>query len=187
MKKVLLAFLISGLITACNNEKKNDDKTGGDKTETKTMKDDIAYPYKAEYADFKMGDPNHTKLVLDFYKVYEDNRMDDGKAMLADSVAVNFADGNKFMGSADSLISMGKQFRGMYSAVKITIDACMAVHSNDKNEDWVLIWDRSYTTDQKGKTDSVGGHSYWQIKNGKIAFWGEQQAKLTPPAEMKEK
>jgi len=187
MKKLLIALIAVAFFSACNNEKKKDDQTGEDKKETKTGDNNITYPYKAEYSDFKMGDANHTKLVLDFYKTYEENRMDDGKTMLADSVAVNFADGSKFMGTADSLISMGKQYRGMYSAVKITIDACMAVHSNDKNEDWVLIWDKSYTTDQKGKVDSIGGHSYWQIKNGKIAFWGEQQAKLTPSAEMKQK
>ena len=179
MKRLLILLTAISIFMACNNEKKKDDKMGDDKKETK-MSDNINLPYKADYSDFKMGDPNLTKLVLDFYKVWEENRMDDGKAMLNDSVTVNFADGNKFMGPADSLISMGKQERARYKNLKITIDACMAVHSNDKNEDWVLVWDKSYTTDQKGKIDSMGGHSYWQIKNGKIAYWGEQQAKLAP-------
>ena len=181
MKKMLFAVFVFAMIAACSNEKKKDDKTGDDKK----MSDNISLPYKADYSDFKMGDPKYTKMVLDFYKIFEENRMDDGKAILADTVAVSFADGNKFMGTADSLIALGKQVRGSYSAYKITIDACMAVHANDKNEDWVLIWDRSYFTDQKGKSDSLGGHAYWQIKNGKIANWGEQEAKLTPTAEMK--
>ena len=184
MKKMLFAVFALAMIAACNNEKKKDDKMGDDKKETK-MSDNITYPYKTDYSDFKMGDPNHLKLVQDFYKVWEENRMDDGKAMLADSVSVDFADGNKFKGTADSLVSLGKQERAKYKALKITIDACMAVHYNDKNEDWVLVWDRAYTTDQKGKIDSMGGHSYWQIKNGKIAYWGEQQAKLAPTKEMK--
>jgi hypothetical protein len=176
MKKMLFAVLALATIASCNNEKKNDDKT---------MSDNITLPYKAGYSDFKMGDPNHTKLVLDFIKTFEENRLVDGKPMLNDSVAVDFADGNKFKGPADSLISMGKQIRAGYSAYKFTIDACMAVHANDKNEDWVLVWNKAYTTDQKGKIDSAGGHSYWQIKNGKIAYWGEQEAKLAPTAEMK--
>jgi hypothetical protein len=184
MKRLLILLATISIMMACNNEKKKDDKMGDDKKDTK-MSDKINLPYQVEYADFKMGDPNHTKLVLDFYKTFEENRMDDGKAMLNDSVSVSFADGNKFMGPADSLLSLGKQVRGSFSAYKVTIDACMAVHSNDKNEDWVLIWNREYTTDQKGKVDSMGGHSYWQIKNGKIAFWAEQQAKLTPSAAMK--
>jgi hypothetical protein len=176
MKKMLFAVFAFAMIASCSNEKKKDDKTGDDKK----MSDNVSLPYKADYSDFKMGDPNHTKMVLDFYKTFEENRMDDGKAMLADTVAVSFADGNKFMGTADSLVSLGKQVRSSYSAYKVTIDACMAVHANDKNEDWVLVWDKSYFTDQKGKVDSAGGQSYWQIKNGKIAFWGELQAKLTP-------
>ncbi len=183
MKRLLILLTATGIFMACNNEKK-DDKTGDDKKDTK-MSESVKLPYDADYADFKMGDPNNTKMILDFYKMFEENRMDDGKAMLADTVTVNFADGNKFTGSRDSLISMGKQFRSSYSAYKLTIDACMSVHANDKNEDWVLIWDRSYFTDQKGKADSIGGHAYWQIKNGKIAFWGEQQAHLRPAAEMK--
>jgi len=184
MKRLLILVTAISVFMACNNEKKKDDKMGDDKKDTK-MSEKIDLPYQADYSDFKMGDPNHTKLVLDFYKTFEENRMEDGKTMLNDSVAVNFADGNKFTGPADSLISMGKQVRGSYTAYKVKIDACMAVHANDKNEDWVLIWDRSYFTDQKGKADSAGGQSYWQIKNGKIAFWGESQAKLTPTAEMK--
>lgn len=184
MKRLLILLTVISIFMACNNEKKKDDKTGDDKKDTK-MSENVNLPYKADYSDFKIGDPNHTKMILDFYKAFEENRMDDGKPMLADTVTVNFADGNKFTGSRDSLVSMGKQFRSSYSAYSITIDACMAVHSNEKNEDWVLIWDRTYFTDQKGKADSLGGHAYWQIKKGKIAFWGEQQAKLAASAEMK--
>jgi hypothetical protein len=181
MKKMLFAVFALAMLAACNNEKKKDDKTGDDKK----VSDNITLPYKAGYSDFKMGDPNHTKLVLDFIKTFEENRMNDGKPMLNDSVAVDFVDGNKFRGPADSLISMGMQERARYKTFKFTLDACMSVHSNDKNEDWVLVWNKEYTTDQKSKVDSIGGHSYWQIKNGKIAYWGEQQAKLAPTAEMK--
>jgi hypothetical protein len=184
MRKLSMALIAALFIISCNNEKKSG-KEDDDKKETVNNGSEVSLPYKTEYSSFSMGDPNHTKLVLDFYKTYEENRMDDSKAMLADSVAVNFADGNKFMGTKDSLVAMGKQYRSAFADVKITIDACMAVHSNDKNEDWVLIWDKSVTTDNKGKVDSVGGHSYWMIKDGKIAFWGESQAKLAPAADNK--
>ena len=184
MKRVLILLTAIGFFMACNDEKKDDDKNGDDKKDTK-MSEKVDLPYKADYSDFKMGDPKNTKLVLDFYKTFEENRMDDGKAMLADSVSVNFADGSKFNGSKDSLVALGKQYRGSYTAYRVTIDACMSVHENAKNEDWVLVWDRSYFTDQKGKSDSMGGHAYWQIRNGKIAYWGEQQAKLAASAEMK--
>ena len=188
MKKAFIALTATVLLIACNNEKKNDDKMSGDKKEEKKMSENITYPYKAEYSsDFSIGDANHSKLVLDFYKMWEDNKLDDMKAVLTDSVGVNFSDGSKFNNTSDSLIRMAKQFRSNYSSVKITVDAWMPVHVNDKNEDWVLIWNRSYNTDQKGKVDSTGGHSYWMIKNNKIAYWGEMQSKLTAPPPAKTK
>ena len=186
MKRSLILLTAISVFMACNNDKKKDDKMGDDKKDTK-MSEKVNLPYEADYADFKMGDPNNTKLVLDFYKVFEENRLADGRSMLNDSVSVNFADGNKFMGTADSLLALGKQVRASYSAYKVKIDACLSVHANDKNEDWVLLWNKEYTTDQKGKVDSAQGQSYWQIKNGKIAYWGELQAKLAPAAEMKQK
>ena len=181
MKKLLFAIFILSLVTACNNEKKKDDKTGDDKNGTKTD-NNISYPYKAEYSSFSMGDPNHSKIVLDFIKMWEDNKMDDMKDLLADSVMVFFNDGNMFMGTKDSLISMGKQFRASMSAVKIRIDAFMPVHSNDKSEDYVLVWETDFNTDKTGKTDSLVNHAYFQVKDNKIAMWAEYARKNPTPS-----
>ena len=178
MKKFPILFLSAIFLLACNNEKK-DDVTTGKPSEVKSLAS-ISLPYEVQYKDLTPGDPNHAKLVLDFFKLWDNNRLSDGKPMLNDSVAVDFADGTKFAGTADSLIAMGNKFRSNYSSIKTTIDACMSVRSDSKNEDWVLVWDKTYKTDQKGKIDSLNGHSYWMIKNGKIAFWGELEAKLAP-------
>ncbi len=179
MKKLTILIVAFAMLTSCN-DKKDETKTTGDKKETATG-EKISYPYTPEYSsDFSLGDPNHAKLVLDFIKLYEDDRMDEMKPMITDSVRIDFADGGKFAGPADSLIKLGKQFRSSYSAVKTKIDAWMPIHANDKNEDWVLIWSKDYTT-KDGVVDSLAGHSYWQIKNNKIAYWSEFQAKLAPP------
>jgi hypothetical protein len=175
MKKISIALIAASIIMGCTNEKKTDEAAAKPVEEKKEA---VALPYKADYADFSMGDQNHTKMVLDFFKMFEESKLADGRSMLTDTVTVDFSDGSKFMGTADSLIKMGIQYRGMYAKLETRIDACMAVHSNDKNEDWVLIWDRTYSTDQKGKIDSTRGQSYWQIKNNKISYWGEFQAPL---------
>ena len=45
----------------------------------------ITYPYKAVYSsDFSMGDANHAKMVMDFYKMWEDGKVDDFKSVLAE-------------------------------------------------------------------------------------------------------
>ena len=43
----------------------------------------------------------------------------------------------------------------------------------DKNEDYVLVWETEYTKDKAGKSDSTVNHSYYQIKDNKIAVWSE--------------
>ena len=112
--------------------------------------------------------------------------MKDMRTMLADTMAVDFSDGAKFRGLADSLVIMGQMFRDQFSSVKIVVDAWMPVHANDKNEDWVLVWEKDYTT-KDGVVDSLGSHSYFQIKNNKIAYWSELQSKLAKPAAMNNK
>ena len=180
MKKMLFAVFAFAMIAACNNEKKKDDKK-----ETKTS-DNITYPYKADYSsDFSMGDAQHAKMVLDLYKMWEDNKLDDMKPLLADSVSIEFPDGNKFNdNTADSMLNFARQYRATLKTVMTKIDGWMPVHANDKNEDYVLVWSRDYNTDMSGKVDSTRGHTYFQIKNNKIRSWSEYQQKLTPPAAM---
>jgi hypothetical protein len=178
MKKISIALLAASFFISCNNEKKADETAASPIEEKKQM---VALPYMAEYSDFSIGDQNHTKMVLDFFKMFEENRLNDGRSFLTDTVAVDFPDGSKFMGTADSLIKLGIQYRKMYGKLETKVDACLAVHSNDKNEDWVLIWDRTYNTDEKGKVDSTRNQSYWQIKNNKITYWGEYKAPLAQP------
>jgi ketosteroid isomerase-like protein len=179
MKRLFFILATVPFFVACNN-KASDEKTSSDKKEEKM--DNVNYAYKADYSsDFKMGDAHHSQTVLNFVKAWEENRLDDMKPLLTDSVWVDFSDGGKFSGTADSLIATGKQFRANYSSIKSTMDGWMSVHSNDKNEDYVLLWGKDITTDKTGKVDSMRGHSYWQIKNDKIAGWSEFNQKLGMP------
>ncbi len=180
MKKLILIVVAGCFITACNNE--TTDKAKGEKMDTKveTATSNVTYPYKASYSsDFKMGDANNSKLVLDFFKGWEDGTMTGWKDMLADSVWINFPDGQRFWLSRDSVITMGNQYRSQSSNIKLDIEAFMPIHLNDKNEDYVLVWEKDYNTNKKtNKLDSVGTHSFWQVKNNKITGWQEYNRKL---------
>ena len=179
MKRLLIAVVAITVIAACNNEKKTDDSSAkGDEKKGEA----ISYPYKAAYSsDFGMGDPNHAKMVLDLYKMWEDNKVGDMKSLLADSVSIDFPDGNKFNSTVDSMISFAGQFRSSLASVKVSFDGWMPIHVNDTKEDYVLVWSRDYNTDKAGKIDSTRGHAYFLIKNNKIRSWSEFQQKLTPP------
>jgi ketosteroid isomerase-like protein len=183
MKKLILIIVAGCFIAACNNESTEKPKDEKMDKKDETASSNITYPYKASYSsDFKMGDAQNSKLVLDFFKGWEDGTMTGWKDMVADSVWINFADGQHFMLSRDSMMSMAKTFRSMSSNVKLDVEAFMPIHLNDRNEDYVLVWEKDYSTDKKtNKVDSSGVHSFWQIKNNKIIGWQEYNRKLAAP------
>lgn len=189
MKQLLIVLSATSVLIACSNDKKTEETSA--KPEEKKESVAIAYPYAAAFSsDFSIGDANHSKIVLDLYKMWEDGKVDDFRSLLADSVSIDFPDGNKFKdNTADSMISFAKQFRSTLSSVKMAFDGWMPIHANDKKEDFVLVWYREYQTNMKGKIDSVRGHAYFQIKNNKVRSWSEFSQQLTapPPPPMKKK
>ena len=183
MKRLSIVLVAASVLFACNNDKKAEETSG--KTEEKKESPAITYPYTAAYSsDFSIGDANHAKMVLDLFKMWEENKVDDMKTLLADSVSIEFPDGYKFAdNTADSMINFAKQFRKQIKSIKVEVDGWMPVKSNDKNDDYVLIWSREYTTDMSGKADSSRLHAYFLIKNNKIRSWSEfsQKLALAPP------
>jgi len=181
MKQLLFILVTAVLFSACNNNKTASESTEEKKVETTSA--DVNYAYKASYSsDMKVGEASTTKLVLDFIKGWEDGTMTGWKDQLADSVWINFADGQRFWLSRDSVIAMGSQYRAMYSSVKLDAQGFLPIHVNDKNEDYLLFWDKEITTDKKsGKVDSLESHSFWQVKNNKIAGWQDYNRKLVAP------
>ena len=189
MTKLIVTAAAICFIVACNNDGTKSAAAKEDTTaKVETASSTVDYPYKADYTiDFKVGDANNSKLVLDFFKLWENGNVDAMKPMLTDSVWIEFSDGSKVHATADSVIKLAKQFRSTFSKIEPKLDTWMPIHANDKNEDWVLVWERDYTTDTKGKVDSTRSHSYWQIKNNKIAGWSEFTQKMTAPPPMRKK
>lgn len=186
MKHLLTVLIAALFLMACNNEKKTEST---DKDEAKNEQATMAYPYKAAYSsDFSMGNPNHVKTVLDLYKMWEDNKLEEMKTLLADTVSIDFSDGFKVKDiTADSMINFARQFRSALSSVKVMFDAWMPVHVNDTKEDYVLVWSRDYNTDMSGKVDSLSMHAYFLIKDNKIRSWSEFNQKLAAPPPMQAK
>ncbi len=179
MKRLIIILFVAALLNACNNEKKVDESKSEGKMEPAAG---ISYPYSPAYsADFSIGDANHSKMVLDLYKMWEDGKIDDMRPLLNDSVFIDVADGMKFNNTIDSFLNFAKQVRAMYKTTRPVFDTWMPVHHKESNEDYVLVWNRDYSTTMDGKSDSVRVHAYFQIKNNKVRGWSEFQQKLTPP------
>jgi len=186
MKALLSGAIACALFCSCNNAT-DSASTKTDSSEVKTtakeaVSEPVSYPYESIYSTkHSVGNPAHTKLVLNFYKLFETDKMDEMKSFLADSVFVEFADGATFFGPADSLISMGKKYRAMQTEFKYKFDTWLPIHTEDTKEDWVLVWSRAYFTDKKGKKDSMRIHEYYRIKDNKINYWSEFDQKLPKP------
>jgi hypothetical protein len=136
-----------------------------------------ALPYTAGYSSqFAIGNPEHSRMVLNIWKDYDNNTLDQSAAMFADTVRFEIADGQIVRGR-DSVINVMKQVRGRYTSVNSTIDAYLPVRSTDRNEDWVLIWGRENNTGANGTTTNII-HEIWRInRDGKIDYVSQYAAK----------
>lgn len=179
MKRLFTALIATVFLFSCTDEKKAD-KPPANVEATKAAAT-VAYPYMADYSsDFSIGNPQHSKMVLDLYKMWEDGKIDEMRPLLADSVFIDITDGMKFNNTVDSFVNFAKQVRATYKLTKPVFDKWMPVHSNDKNEDFVLVWSRDYSTNTDGKMDSLRVHAYFLVQNNKVRGWSEFQQKLAP-------
>jgi hypothetical protein len=174
MKNLILVLflLVTLLYTACTGTTSTSNSNSGTSAGSA-----IALPYTAGYSSsFSIGSDSSVATVLSSYKAWENGDMDGLKNTLADSVALNFSDGFKFLGTRDSATKMAKLYRDSLSKVQLKIDAWVPLHSKDKNADWVSVWYTEIDTYKNGKVDSA----YFQDdnmldKSGKITFTGSHK------------
>jgi hypothetical protein len=167
----LLSFIAVIVFASCNG---GTSTTAADSTSTAKIdssKKAISYPFEIGYStQFEFIDPEKSKMVLDLWKDYDNNTLDNAKDKFADTVRMIFA-GMEMRASRDSIIAATKESRNSYSSVESKVDVVMAVKSTDKKDDWVLVWGDEIHTDKNNKTDTVAMHEVWQLnKEGKVVF-----------------
>jgi len=171
MKQILFTLIISMLYVACSSNPSSEAKTGDSTSTSKASEPASTMPYKASYSsDISVGKQADALTVLNSYKAWETGDMAAFANTLSDSVNFNFSDGSKFAGTKDSMMKMASKYRDSISSIKIDIDVWLPVHSNDKNEDAVLVWYKEIDTYKSGKVDSAYYNDINGIKDGKINF-----------------
>src|ERR1700730_65762 len=130
MKKLIVLLFSSALFTACNNtatptagskdSAKMDSNTSKmDAGPANNEKVDLVYTMKY-VSDWVPGDPHHAAMVMKALKGFETGNLNDTKQYFADSVEF-IADGYKFKGTSDSLISDFNKERARYKEMVITM------------------------------------------------------------------
>jgi hypothetical protein len=167
MKKALLVLSVAAMFAACNNAQKEEAKTADAAAEK--PKEAVKLAYTPSYsASFEMGNDAYAAMIVQgSWKDWEENKLDNMKSWVADTIIAFHSDNVITMG-ADSLIARWKRGRASYTAVIDTVHAAIANYSTDKKENWVLVWAKEINTTTKGVKDTTEVMETWRInKDGK--------------------
>lgn len=167
---VLLSLLASAqTMPARKEETKAKVKTQTVKMKVKGDLNAVPLPYPVTYSSqFMPGDPAYAKTVLDIWKDFENNTLDNSAGHFADTIVIYSADGTVLRGLQNAMDG-AKTYRSSMASLANTVDAVMSVHSIDKDEDWVLVWGNEKVTDKSGQSKTMPLHELWRInKDGKI-------------------
>jgi hypothetical protein len=185
MRKIYLFTTIAFLAACTSNADKSTTETPK-AADSIPEKSNLTYPYTADYSsDFEIGDAKNAQTLLELYKNWDNNTLDNSKSAFAENDTMYFSDGNMFAGSRDSLFIIANKMRGQMGTVVDSIHAWVPLRTRDKNEQWVAIWTKETSTNAKGVKKSKELHEVWRFdNNGKInlMYQYEQQPPKMPPA-----
>jgi len=169
MKKNHFIALLACTILSCNTATKEDTKVNNDSTPVEAAKPVVTFPYSATYSsDWSIGNPENVKTVLELYKAFEENRIDEFDKYLADTVVSQSYDAKHEVFSKADVIKELKEFRNTFQSVSEEFVAFVPLHSNDKDEDWVGTWMKEKVVRKNGTKDSTYYMETWRFKNNKL-------------------
>ena len=178
MKKLFVFLTGLYVLSACNSSTSVDAEKSADTSATAS----VQLPYEMQYKDWKMGDPNNLKFLLDMYKNWDNNNMQPVVDAFADTCVFDTPSGYRMTLAKPAMLDSFTKWRGSNQSVSTEIVTGLSLHNMDKMEDWVTIWSMNKWTDSKGKSDSSFSNDNWQLKGGKIVFLSslEQKAIKNP-------
>ena len=120
-----------------------------------------------------MSDPAKSRMVLDFWKHYDANTMDQAKDVLADTVALQIP-GLNLRAGRDSVLSALRSYRNTFSSLETEMDVVMSVREPDKGEDWVLVWAVARHVDEAQVAHAMKYQQVWGLNKGGRVYLIEQ-------------
>ena len=180
MKKI--AFMLSvAALGACNSGQ--DAKVESISTTQPASAEKVTLPYDIQYSsNFEIGDQNKSKIILDFWKDWDNGNLANGREKFADSVHMFFADGSVMHAGRDSVLASGQNYRNSLASAVSTVNAVVPLKSTDKNEEWVCVWGKEIDTHKDGKVDSFYLQETWRFNNaGKVDLVYQFIQKSPPP------
>jgi|GEM_PF-2778341 len=136
--------IFSLLLTACGNKKK---ETRPVQAEART----IHLPYAPrQTADFEMGNPAFTKVVLDVWRGFDRGNISGLKAQFAQQLTIMLPD-QYLQGNRDTVLAQWQKKRDAYTTVQTMVDSWVPLHASDTKENFVFVWGKRQLTEPGGK------------------------------------
>jgi ketosteroid isomerase-like protein len=150
------------------DEKQTETPTQAPAAETKKALPEFAYP--VAMANWTMGDPNHTKTVLDVYQAWERNDSAVFAASFADSASMDMPDARRLTFTKGNAYKRLYNIRSKYNSITNKIVSAYALHNEENNADWVMVMVYNKWTYNDGVRDSALYWDNWRLKDGKIVY-----------------
>lgn len=171
------------MFIACTNQETNESASPGNESQTKA--EDLVYPYKVNFKNFKADNQKNTEVILNIWKYWDSNEIDKQADMWADSAEVHTWDGVYIKGNRDTLTESGKRFRNNFSSVVSSVNGVISFTGTNittgKNENWATVWGKRVMVDNAGKADSIWLHEAWRLNDQrKIEVLFQFAAKIGP-------
>ena len=169
MKHILFAAL-TVFIFSCQDEKKEPEIVPVTETSTETPKALPEFAYPVDRANWKIGDPANTKLVLDMYHAWDANDANAVAGFFADSAFLDMPNAQRMTLNKNNVYEKFGKARKQYTNTSHRIISAISLHDNDRNEDWVQVLAYNKWAYPDGVRDSMLYFDNWRLKNGKIDY-----------------
>ena len=126
-------------------------------------------PFTPNYSSkIQIGNPEHVRIVLNFWKDWDNNTMENSNEKFDDSIMVLLSSG-RFIQGKSNLVSARSAAREEILTVKSTVDVWVPLHITDKNEWLVALWGSQNITRKDGSKATQLINEIWRInKAGKV-------------------
>ena len=126
-------------------------------------------PFSPNYSSkIQIGNPEHVRIVLNFWKDWDNNTMENSNEKFDDSIMVLLSSG-RFIQGKSNLISTRSAAREEILTVKSTVDVWVPLYITDKNEWLVALWGSQNITRKDGSKVTQLINEIWRInKAGKV-------------------
>jgi hypothetical protein len=135
----------------------------------KNKEEPVSFPYRANYSSqIDLGDQRHAKLVMDFWKDWDNNTLDKNAIMMSDSIMVLTASGQVLSGK-ENVMKARQAMRSETTSVWSTVDVWVPFFITDKKESWVALWGSQNRVMKDGSKNVVLINEIWRVnKRGKV-------------------